>query len=96
MNDNIIDNVKVYSFNLKNDERKHYGVIAQELQEIAPELVYDGGGEEHMLSVNYTELIPHLINKIHQQDKRIEAQDKRIQELESKIDTLIELFNSKK
>ena len=83
MNDNIIDNVKVYSFNLKNDERKHYGVIAQELQEIAPELVYDSGGEEHMLSVNYTELIPHLINKCKQQDKRI-------QELESKIDMLIE------
>ena len=41
--ENIIDNVKVYSFNFKNDteepKRKHYGVIAQELQEIAPELV---------------------------------------------------------
>ena len=40
-------------------------------------------GEEHMLSVNYTELIPHLINKCKQQDKRIN-------ELESKIDMLIE------
>ena len=82
--ENIIDKVKVYSFNLKNDteepKRKHYGVIAQELEEIAPELVYSNhcpNGDD-ILSVNYIELIPHLINKIHQQDKRIN-------ELEAKI-----------
>ena len=68
-------------------KRKHYGVIAQELQEVAPELVFDGGGDEHLLSVNYIELIPHLINKIHQQDKRIK-------ELEAKIDKLFELIET--
>ena len=69
----IIDNIKVYSFNLKSDssERTHYGVIAQELQNIAPELVYEDKSDEKYLSVNYTELIPHMINKIHQQEKII-------------------------
>ena len=91
--ENIIDNVKVYSFNLKNDieepKRKHYGVIAQELQEIAPELVYSNhcpNGDD-ILGVNYTELIPHLINKIHQQDKRIN-------ELEAKVNKLCELLTA--
>ena len=71
--ENIIDNINIYSFNLINEEpqRKHYGVIAQELQNIAPELVYEDKSDEKYLSVNYTELIPHLINKIHQQEKII-------------------------
>ena len=81
----LIDNIKVYSFNMINDKeepkRLHYGVIAQELQEIAPELVSAGRDKEHYLGVNYTELIPHLINKIHQQDARIK-------ELERKIDMI--------
>ena len=99
--DNVIDNVKVYSFTLKNDDehRKHYGVIAQELQEIAPELVYDDGSANHYLSVNYTELIPHLIKaykvskqQIQDLQHKIHVQDKKINELESKIDRLTELL----
>ena len=91
--ENIIDKVKVYSFNLKNDteepKRKHYGVIAQELDEIAPELVYinHNPNNDDILSVNYIELIPHLINKIHQQDKRIN-------ELEAKVNKLCELLTA--
>ena len=88
--ENIIDNVKVYSFNLINEEpqRKHYGVIAQELQEIAPELIYSDNTNEHYLSVNYTELIPHLINKIKQQDRIIQT-------LSNKLDKIFELLDIK-
>lgn len=53
-------------------ERKHYGLIAQELKEIYPDLVYEGG--DGYLSVNYMELVPILI--------------KSIQELTSKVDAL--------
>jgi hypothetical protein len=69
----IIDKVNVYSFNFKNDAKKHtrYGVLAQELQEICPELVLsDSIGK---LSVNYVEIIPHLINKVKNQGKTIRA-----------------------
>ncbi len=42
--------------------KRHYGLIAQELQKVYPELVYkDGNG---YLGVNYTELIPVLIQSI--------------------------------
>ena len=50
-----------------------------------PELVCEGGGEETYLSVDYIGLIPHLINTI-------KAQDKRIKELEAKVDKLIGLI----
>lgn len=43
-------------------ENTHYGLIAQELQEIYPELVLEGG--DGYLSINYTEIIPLLIQSI--------------------------------
>ena len=64
--------MKVFSFNFKKEklsQKKHYGVIAQEFQEIAPELVYNNGSNDHYLSDNYYELISHLIKKIYKQDK---------------------------
>lgn len=66
----IINNLKVYSFNFINDERKrlNYGLIAQEVQEIAPELV---SNDSEYLSVNYIGLIPHLVNIVQQQQKQI-------------------------
>ena len=59
-------------------------MIAQELLEVMPELVCGGSSEDDMLGVDYIGLIPHLINTI-------KAQDKRIKELEDKVDKLIGL-----
>lgn len=53
-------------------KKDHFGLIAQELKEIYPELVDEG--EDGYLSVNYMELVPILI--------------KSIQELSSKFDAL--------
>ena len=54
---------------LKN---KHYGLIAQELQEIYPNLVDEG--QDGFLAINYTEIIPILIRSI--------------QELKAEVNTL--------
>ena len=43
---------------------KHFGLIAQELREIFPNLVYEGVVGDGYLSVSYTELIPVLIRAI--------------------------------
>ena len=40
----------------------HYGLLAQELQEIYPDLVYEG--QDGYLGVNYVELVPVLIRSI--------------------------------
>lgn len=57
---------------------RHYGLIAQELQDICPELV--NKGEDGYLEVNYVELIPVLISSI--------------QELKAKVDILEGLSNA--
>jgi len=43
-------------------QKKHYGLIAQELQELYPDLVYEG--DDGYLSINYTGIIPLLIQSI--------------------------------
>jgi len=43
-------------------KKKHFGLIAQDLQKIYPELVYEN--DNGYLSINYTELIPLLIQSI--------------------------------
>jgi Chaperone of endosialidase len=67
---------KYYNENSQLFKKTKYGVIAQELQEIYPEMVYqDADGN---LGVAYTELIPVLINAL-------QAQEKKISDLEEKI-----------
>ncbi len=53
--DTLEGNDQIYS-------KQHYGLIAQELQAVLPNLVYDGG--DTYLAINYTELIPLLIQQI--------------------------------
>ena len=58
----IIDSIRPVSFNWKEDGRKAYGVIAQELEEIIPEAVFtDADGKK---SVQYTQIIPFLVAEI--------------------------------
>jgi len=55
----------------KGDEnRLHYGLVAQEVQEILPNIVHEDAAG--YLSVNYIELIPLLIQAINQQQAQIE------------------------
>ena len=46
----------------KEAEQKHYGLSAQELQQIYPELVVEG--QDGYLGINYVELVPILIQSI--------------------------------
>ena len=48
--------------NSGEDSRKHYGLLAQELQRIYPELVHKG--QDGYLGINYVELVPILIRSI--------------------------------
>lgn len=49
-------------FNKKQAEIRHYGLLAQELQKIYPNLVYEG--QNGYLGINYVELVPVLIRSI--------------------------------
>ena len=49
-------------------QKKHYGLVAQELQQVYPDLVYEN--DNGYLSINYTELIPIMLQSI----KELKAQ----------------------
>lgn len=50
--------------------QKHYGLIAQELQEIYPDLVVEG--EDGYLGINYIEIIPLLVRSIQELNAKVE------------------------
>jgi len=47
---------------IQHFQKPHYGLVASELKEIMPELVYEGQNGE--LSINYIEMIPLLVESI--------------------------------
>ena len=51
-------------------KKDHFGLIAQELREIYPDIVYEEG--DGYLSVNYMELIPILIKSIQELNAKVE------------------------
>jgi hypothetical protein len=63
-----LNQIRGTSFNWKSDGRKSYGVIAQELQQVLPELVTETSAG---LSVAYVPLIAFLIEAVKQQELRI-------------------------
>ncbi|MCH2045994.1 MAG: tail fiber domain-containing protein [Saprospiraceae bacterium] len=85
----------------KRGEDKQIGVIAQEVEALYPELVHKDGNDK--LTVNYSGLIPVLIeatkeqqNIIEQQSKNIEQQNEKIMTLESEIREIKELLKKNK
>jgi len=69
---NCIDTLKQINgrgFTWNNTNKKSFGVIAQEVELILPELVQDQDGVK---AVNYLGLIAFLINAVHELDKKIE------------------------
>ena len=63
------------------DTRRHYGVVAQEIEEVLPEVVVEGAGGEK--AVAYTEIVPVLIEAIKAQQREIETLKERIAGLEA-------------
>jgi hypothetical protein len=60
-----IDAIQVRQFDWKvNGLHEDYGVIAQELKEVAPEAVSEGSTEDDMMGVDYSKLVPTLIKEI--------------------------------
>lgn len=68
------------------DDCRHYGVVAQEIEEVLPEVVTEGADGEK--AVAYTEIVPVLIEAIKAQQQHIEALEERIAGLEARTDAL--------
>jgi hypothetical protein len=80
--DQILDINAVRFFwdrNDRTDDHAHYGVLAQELEQVIPELVVtDDDGYKY---VNYNELIPFLIGGMQEQQHRIQQLEAHLTEL---------------
>ena len=82
-----IKNIDIYSYdvdkekypNKKLPEGKHYGVMAQELEEIIPELV--STDSEGYKAVDYGQMVPFLVEAIKEQQKQIEDLQKAVGKL---------------
>jgi len=71
---------KTYEYKERNfPEGRHYGVIAQEIEKVLPEVV--STTPDGSKSVAYTEIIPVLIEAIKEQQKRIEVLEKKLTEI---------------
>lgn len=74
-----------FRFAKATDER-HYGFIAQEVQEIVPDAV--SVGPKGYLGLNYTELIAPILALVQEQEKRIEELERKVSDLEAERDQL--------
>ena len=108
--DTLLNNLSIYKFNydtlnnygLSLEGGTHYGVIAQEVQQVLPQLVknflqpaeYDSSGaiisqQKDILAVNYTEFIPLLIAGYKSQAKEIYTLTSQLTTLQSRLDSLV-------
>ncbi len=63
-----------YQYNSQSSDRSVYGLIAQEVQQVMPDIVINMNeeGDDEILGVSYTELIPVLIAGMQEQQTMIE------------------------
>ena len=60
-----IDAIQVRSFDWKADgSHQKYGMVAQELQTVAPEAVTGNANSDEMMAVDYSKLVPMLVKEI--------------------------------
>ena len=70
----LIDAIKVRQFDWKSDgNHQRYGMIAQELHEVAPEAVHSPADPDDMMAVDYSKLVPMLVKEIQSLRVRLNA-----------------------
>jgi hypothetical protein len=68
-----------------------YGLIAEEVAEVYPELVVRDATTGRIDGVRYDELAPMLLNEVQQQQQKIGIQDTKIRDLEQQVAELKDL-----
>jgi hypothetical protein len=91
-----------YHYKSDKDKRRRYGFIAQELQAVYPDHVYeseitekdDNGNEYKPLLVTQTDLIPVMVDQIQVLHKTVDDQQATIQTMAKHITTLTDTLNA--
>ena len=77
-----IENIDGVYFTYKDSGEKSIGVIAQDIQKILPEVVSEDNNG--YLGVNYSGIVPVLIEAVREQNSIIKDLEDRISDLENK------------
>jgi len=72
-------------FNMIGSDKRELGVIAQNVQQVLPEAVSIVDPENGYLGVDYTSLVPVLIEAIKEQQRQIQALRQDIEQLERNL-----------
>jgi len=82
-----IKKLKVHQFDWKDDSgHVPVGLVAQELQEVYPELVKES---DNGLRIDYINMVPYLVKTIQEQNDRINLLEQKLNMLEKKLEKLI-------
>jgi hypothetical protein len=74
----IVDSIKIYDFKWKDRDERNYGVIAHELQEVLPYIVYgekdalEKNGDIQTQGVDYSKIVPILVKAIQELNTKFE------------------------
>jgi hypothetical protein len=97
---NLLSQLNGYHYYWKsttNDQSIQTGLIAQEVQKLFPELVKEN--EKGELSVNYSGLIPVMIESLKEQkkqsDERFNQQEEKIKSLEAQLNQIMKMIKAK-
>jgi len=91
-----IDQISGYTYYWKDSyrpTRKQIGLIAQEVQEVLPDLVQED--EEGLLQLDYIALIPLLVESLKEERKERKNQQRKYEILEKKINNIEQLLKQK-
>ena len=81
-----VNKIRGVNFTWKEDNREDFGVIAQEVEEVAPHAVQEGS--DGYKKVDYSKLTTLLIQAVKEQQKLIEEQRKDIDLLKEKVNSV--------
>jgi hypothetical protein len=68
----LISKINVYDYKWKSSDKRSYGVMAHELQEVIPQAVFKEKDGKEMQSVDYSILVPILVQAIKELKAEIE------------------------
>lgn len=84
----IVNKINVYDYKWKADNSRMNGVLAHELQEVLPYAVTGIKDGKEMQQVDYSKIVPVMVQAIKEEDAKIITLQNKVKELEIEIQTL--------
>ena len=77
-----------YNFIADKTKDPHLGLLAQEVEEVIPEVVKTGDDANKTKAVDYVSLVPVLIRALQEQQQQLDQYKQKVESLEAKLGSL--------